>query len=218
MDNNNPEQVDSQRRLIKKCNLLIQYVTTLVGTAANEKLLEGWTCAAEEAQLCVACGFCQASLIEWTRTRCLFSDSALLISSPDLPVMRDISNLRGDIEFRRMKIDIIETYKMMRGLNRVDVEEMFPLEVHLWFPITPNKSKFLLAVLANISDRILTLPQSSCNLSMWVREVEVDSGLLENETGKVVMENKEVVEKLNWYFASTFMVKDTSSIPELQEN
>ncbi|GCB60125.1 hypothetical protein scyTo_0006816 [Scyliorhinus torazame] len=36
--------------------------------------------------------------------------------------------------------------------------------------------------------------------------------------GEVIIGNKELADELNSYFASVFMVKDTSGMPELQEN
>ena len=31
------------------------------------------------------------------------------------------------MEFRRMRGDLVETYRMLKGLDRVDVGKMFPL-------------------------------------------------------------------------------------------
>ena len=50
------------------------------------------------------------------------------------------------------------------------------------------------------------------------RETKIVIGPLENEAGKVIIGNKEMAEELNSYFASIFMMEDTSGMPELQEN
>ena len=36
------------------------------------------------------------------------------------------------LEFRRMRGDLIETYRIVKGLDRVDVERMFPLVGESW--------------------------------------------------------------------------------------
>eukprot|EP00061_Rhincodon_typus_P018197 g47268.t1 len=45
----------------------------------------------------------------------------------------------------------------------------------------------------------------------------MDIGQLENDTGELGMGNKEMAEELNKYFASVFMVEDTSNFPKIQE-
>eukprot|EP00061_Rhincodon_typus_P005480 g25033.t1 len=51
-----------------------------------------------------------------------------------IPGMKGLSNeewLRAlglYSEFRKMREDLIDSYRMLRGLDRVDVEKMFPLE------------------------------------------------------------------------------------------
>eukprot|EP00061_Rhincodon_typus_P011075 g35832.t1 len=49
------------------------------------------------------------------------------------------------------------------------------------------------------------------------RKARVDIGLLENEAEEVVKGNKETLKELKRYFASVFMLEDTTSIREIQE-
>eukprot|EP00061_Rhincodon_typus_P003526 g20296.t1 len=46
----------------------------------------------------------------------------------------------------------------------------------------------------------------------------MDIGPLENDTGELVMENKEMVEELNRYFVPVFMGEVTSNIPKIKES